>query len=123
MTDIEQARECDVERVAQALWGAGVWDQLTEQGRKTTLAHATAAIAAMQPTIDAAIRSERDLVAKLREELVYTLQELIDHNGDSLDDGRQNRINELRTPPIDHDPGESSSGAFAHDLNGDADDE
>jgi hypothetical protein len=35
-------------------------------------------------------------MASLREELACTLDELIDHNGDSLDDARATRVKELR---------------------------
>jgi len=37
-----------------------------------------------------------EAVAKLQEELAQTLEELIDHNGDSMDDARQKRVDQLR---------------------------
>lgn len=37
-----------------------------------------------------------ETIAALREELAATLQELIDHNGDGMDDARAKRVAELR---------------------------
>lgn len=37
-------------------------------------------------------------IAQLREELAATYEELIEHNGDSLDDTRAKRVSSLREP-------------------------
>jgi hypothetical protein len=82
LTPTEQARECDVERVARAMCDAR-WEPsrsqefldelfIDEMSHEVFLKQATAAIATLQPAIDAAIRAERAntdgrLVLRVRE--------------------------------------------------------
>ncbi|AYJ87628.1 hypothetical protein D3Y57_19015 [Sphingomonas paeninsulae] len=131
---IEQARECDVERVAEAMraWatdGADIqskyyaidrgkrvqsFDDRDEAHLFARRLNALAAIAAMQPTIDAAISGERAnaYIAGATDVHNHWAAGNVEPDPDfgeaASDYAAQFTI---RTPPIDHGPGESSGGA------------
>jgi hypothetical protein len=119
MSDIEQARECDVERVAfqelRKAWFEGRTSLSYYDSEAVELAwnvQVEKIIAAMQPAIDAAIMGGRELAGYLQWDAKDPyLQKDFSTSALTRGDKSAGWVEEpvyraIRTLPIDHDPGD-----------------